>query len=36
VHPDLIFDTDSDELWEEVLRAIGIEPGSLVPGTGVD
>jgi putative transcriptional regulator len=35
VHPDLIFDTDPDELWEEVLRAIGIEPGSLVPGTGV-
>ena len=32
---DLIFETPATDLWAAVLRRIGIEPGSLVPGAGV-
>jgi putative transcriptional regulator len=35
VEPDLIFGTHPDQLWAAVLESIGIQPASLVPGTGV-
>jgi putative transcriptional regulator len=35
VEPDLIFATHPDQLWAAVLESIGIQPASLVPGTGV-
>jgi putative transcriptional regulator len=35
VNPDLIFGTHPDQLWAAVLESIGIQPASLVPGSGV-
>lgn len=31
----LLFGTDPDRMWEEALRSLGIEPGSLIPGPGI-
>ncbi len=31
----LIFDTPPESLWQEAVRSIGVEPDSLVPGSGV-
>jgi putative transcriptional regulator len=33
--PDLLFGSAPEDLWVAVLGSIGIEPGSLVPGTGI-
>jgi len=35
VTPELVFDTPAERMWDEALRSLGVEPGSLVPGFGV-
>jgi putative transcriptional regulator len=35
VTPEIVFDTPAERMWDVALRSLGIEPGSLVPGTGV-
>ncbi len=35
VTPELIFNTPAEEMWETVLRSLGIDPASLVPAAGV-
>lgn len=32
---DVVFDVDPDEMWEHVLRSLGIEPSTLVPSRGI-
>ena len=34
-HPDLVFDTPADALWETALRSLGVAPESLVHSTGI-
>lgn len=33
--PDIVFDVEPDEMWEHVVRGLGVEPASLVPTSGV-
>jgi putative transcriptional regulator len=33
--PEIIFEVPADEMWEHVVRGMGIEPSSLVSTTGV-
>jgi len=33
--PELVFETEADEMWEAALRSIGIDPESIVMGTGI-
>jgi putative transcriptional regulator len=35
VDPALIFDTPADEMWDQAIRRLGAEPGSLQVGQGV-
>jgi putative transcriptional regulator len=35
VTPELLFETPPEEMWETVLRSLGIEPATLVPARGV-
>lgn len=35
VTPELVFDTPAERMWDQALRSLGVEPGSLVPGSGV-
>lgn len=35
VDADLVFNTPPDEMWEQALRRLGAEPGSLQQGSGV-
>ncbi|MBW2279145.1 MAG: YqgE/AlgH family protein [Deltaproteobacteria bacterium] len=32
---ELIFDTAPDRMWEAAIRSLGIDPATLVPGTGI-
>jgi len=32
---DLVFETPADEMWEQAIRRLGTEPGSLQLGSGV-
>ncbi len=34
-HPRLVFGTAADAMWTAAIRSLGIEPGTLIPGTGV-
>jgi putative transcriptional regulator len=36
VQPDWLFDTPSDEMWDDALRSIGVDPGRLVGLKGGD
>ena len=35
VDPGLIFETPASTLWEEAVRAIGVDPNSLAPASGI-
>ncbi len=35
VHPDLIFDTPAEDMWERAIRRLGATPGHLQTGQGV-
>lgn len=35
VTPELVFETDPAEMWEQALAQLGIDPESIVPGIGV-
>lgn len=35
VSRDVLFDVDSDEMWEHVVRSLGIEPSTLVATRGI-
>ena len=35
VAPGLIFETPASTLWEEAVRAIGVDPNSLAPASGI-
>jgi putative transcriptional regulator len=35
VTPELAFETPAEEMWETVLRSLGVEPATLVPAHGV-
>ena len=35
IDPALIFDTPADEMWDQAIRRLGAEPGSLQAGQGV-
>jgi len=32
---ELIFETDQDDMWEAVVRGLGVEPTALVPARGI-
>jgi putative transcriptional regulator len=32
---ELVFDEETEDLWEKALQSLGIDPGSLVPGGGL-
>ena len=34
-NPSVFFETDLDEMWEEVVRSLGIEPATLVASRGI-
>jgi len=33
--PELVFDTDPEDVWESAIRSLGVEPATLVPGVGI-
>ena len=33
--PELIFETPAEDMWETAYRSLGVDPGSIVPGGGV-
>jgi putative transcriptional regulator len=33
--PELIFDVPAEDMWETAIRSLGVDPGSIVPGHGV-
>lgn len=34
--PELVFDIPPEDMWEQALRSIGIDPESIVPGAGIN